>query len=91
MVNYPFIEEGISEKESIRTFPDNLDQEDLLWHWDEEDRIIEPLEETNWLFQFDNHLPENINKEIYIKKGEWHRLIKGDGDLKLKIQKINQA
>ena len=70
--------------------PDNNDivnPEDLKWHIDEEDRIIEPIEKTDWLFQFDNQLPFPIDSKIEIKKGTWHRIIKGTGELVLKIVK----
>jgi len=47
-----------------------------------------PLKQTNWLFQRDNQLPEVIQKPIKIKANEWHRVIKGDGDLVIKITKL---
>ena len=40
------------------------------------------------MFQFDNKLPQKIEGKIFIPKGEWHRLIKGDNDLKLKLYKL---
>jgi hypothetical protein len=73
---------------SIRTFSENLDSHELKWHKDKEDRIVIPLKETNWLFQRENHLPEPINKEIKIKANEWHRVIKGTGDLVIKVFKL---
>ena len=39
------------------------------------------------MFQFDNDLPVEINKKIFIPKGVIHRIIKGNEDLKLKITK----
>jgi hypothetical protein len=72
----------------IRTFVSDLNDEELKWHWDEEDRIIHPTNETNWRFQFDNELPIEIDSKIKVPKGTWHRLIKGDGDLTLIIEKI---
>ena len=69
------------------TFSSQLDESELKWHWDEEDREIESLENTDWLFQFDNQLPVEINKKIFIPKGVIHRVIKGTGDLKLQITK----
>jgi hypothetical protein len=46
-----------------------------------------PLEETDWLFQRDNGLPERIDGPISIKANEWHRVIKGTGDLVVKVIK----
>jgi hypothetical protein len=84
----PFNEEIINSNESIRTFKSDTEEESLMWHRDREDRIIEPIEETNWGFQLDNELPIRLEKRIYIPKGVYHRLIKGTGDLKIKLQKI---
>ena len=84
---YPFEEKKESENTYIRTFSKDIDEYELKWHWDEEDRLIQSLEETNWEFQFDNELPIKFDKEIFIPKGSMHRIIKGTGDLKLKIIK----
>ena len=83
-------ERNFNEKqlsELIRTFLENISSEELKWRFDNEDRIIRPLNETNWQYQSDNQLPillEN-NKTIYIPKGKYHRLIKGSGELKVEI------
>lgn len=83
----PFTEERISKSVVVRTFPVNTDEMDLKWHWDEEDRLIEPLAENDWQFQFDNELPMMIYKQIFIPTGVIHRVIKGTTDLKIKITK----
>lgn len=72
----------------IRRFDEETKTEELKWHWDEEKRIIYPLHETDWQIQLDNQLPRNIDSEITIQKGEWHRLIKGSGSLEVMIEKI---
>ena len=84
----PFEESQISESIYIRTFYENVDSGDLHWHRDREDRIIESTHETDWGFQIDNELPQKLNKEIFIPKGVYHRLIKGNGDLMLKVNKL---
>ena len=84
----PFTEEKIGENIFIRTFKQETDSEELAWHRDKEDRIIEPIEETNWGFQLDNELPKMIQGKIYIPKGVFHRLIKGDNDLKIRLTKL---
>jgi len=78
----PYIEEG-----EIRTFTDSVNEKELVWHRDYEDRIIEPLQETDWKFQYDNNTPETL-KRLFIRKGVYHRLIKGTGELKLKVIKL---
>jgi hypothetical protein len=83
----PYIENKISESVSLRTFSANIADEELQWHWDEEDRMVEPLNENDWKFQFDNELPIKIYKQIFIPAGVIHRVIKGTGELKVKITK----
>lgn len=83
----PFVEHKIAESIVIRTFSANVPTEELQWHWDEEDRLVEPLNENDWAFQFDNCLPEKIYRPIYIPAGKIHRVIKGSGDLIVKITK----
>ena len=84
----PFIEEKISDNLFIRTFKQENDSGEMVWHRDYEDRIIESIEETDWGFQLDNQLPIRISGNIYIPRGVYHRLIKGSGDLKIKLEKL---
>lgn len=76
-----------SEKGEIRTFSKDLDSDELKWHRDREDRIVTPVGQNDWMFQRDNHLPEPIDGEIRVPKGEWHRVIKGTTDLVVRVQK----
>lgn len=62
---------------------------ELVWHRDREDRLVESTHNTDWKFQFDNEIPESLNNEIFIKKGDWHRVIKGTGDLEIKVIKYD--
>ena len=71
----------------IREFNENIDPIELIWHRDLEDRTVEIIGKTNWKIQLDNQLPTSLNESIYIPKHTWHRVIKGDGNLKLKIHK----
>jgi hypothetical protein len=84
----PFEEEWISNNESIRVFKSDVFDEELKWHFDEEDRVIQCIGETDWKFQFDNNLPIELKNPIEIKRGDYHRLIKGSGDLKISIKRI---
>jgi len=71
----------------IRQFDENIDPIELMWHRDQEDRLIQSIEETDWHFQLDNKLPISFNEPIFIPKYVWHRVIKGTNTLKLKIHK----
>lgn len=87
MVIRPYCEYSVDEKTYVRTFLSSVKDEELKWHWDEEDRTIEAIEKTDWEFQFDNELPISLNQKIFIPKGIIHRVIKGTRDLQLKIIK----
>lgn len=82
--------EHITGDESIveRLFEESCTQEELLWHRDREDRIVESIEETDWKIQLDNELPKELNSEVFIPKETFHRLIKGSEDLILKVIKL---
>lgn len=86
MNNLPFTEERLSEKEVIREFLQTTDSSEFVWHRDRENREIEPLEKTDWMYQLDNELPKIIEGKIFIPKETFHRVIKGTGDLKVKIK-----
>ena len=70
-----------------RLFSASTKPETLKWHMDNEDRIITVLGETNWQFQFEDQLPVPLDRPIFIKRHQWHRLIKGTGHLTVKIIK----
>jgi len=84
--DFPF-SESIKDGYIIREFKNDIDQDLLVWHRDYENRVIEPIGKTNWKIQFENKLPVEINKQIEIPKGTYHRVIKGDGSLKIKLIK----
>lgn len=75
------------EKGDIRTFSKDVESEELKWHRDREDRIVTPLGQNDWMFQRDNQLPQPMDGEILIPRGEWHRVIKGTTDLVVRVQK----
>jgi hypothetical protein len=68
-----------------RKFTQDIPEEELVWHRDENDREVEILEPTDWMFQFDNEIPQQLKNTIFIPKGVYHRIIKGTGDLYLRI------
>ena len=74
----------------IREFSQDVENEELKWHVDEEDRMVKSLHKTDWMVQIDDQLPQKLteNNEIFIPKGVYHRVIKGSGNLKVKVRFI---
>ena len=72
-----------------RTFSENIPENELVWHRDHEDRVVLPLNENDWMVQFDNELPRklNVGEEFFIPKETFHRVIKGSGELVVEIIK----
>ena len=71
----------------IREFSQNTSSFEFVWHRDKEDRIVEAIGKTDWKFQLDNEVPKEINR-IFIPKETYHRLIKGTGNLKVRIKEV---
>jgi len=86
--NRPYEDLTIDDFVYERTFSVDLESEELVWHRDKEDRLVEVLAGEGWKFQRDNHLPQKISPgdKVKIKKEEWHRIIKGKTTLKLLIR-----
>ena len=83
----PFKEEVMSDNVFIREFKEDTDSGEFMWHRDREDRIIESIDETDWKIQLDDELPKVIQGEVFIPMGVYHRVIKGTGDLKIRLIK----
>lgn len=73
-----------------RIISESRASEELTWHRDANHRIVRVLEGRGWSFQRDDHLPFSISPgdTIKVRAGEWHRVIPGQGDLKLMIKEI---
>lgn len=70
----------------IREFSHNTPSFEFVWHRDKEDREVEAIHDTDWKFQLDNEVPQQLSKnKLFIPKETYHRLIKGTGDLVVKI------
>jgi len=81
----PYIEEK-KDGYIIREFAEDTPSFEFVWHRDKEDRLVEALHDTDWKFQLDNQLPIRLSKDkLFIPKETYHRLIKGTGDLVVKI------
>jgi hypothetical protein len=90
-LDLPFQETKISDNTFIREFSQDTESGEFMWHRDYESRIIESIGETDWMFQMDNELPKIISEKIYIPKGIYHRIIKGNSDLKIKLIKLSEV
>jgi uncharacterized protein YxjI len=86
-MEYPFEEINSGDNVFIRTFNSSVNELELYWHKDKEDRIISPLIDTNWKLQMDNEIPKVIEGDMFIPKNTYHRVIKGDDNLKIKLIK----
>ena len=74
----------------FRSFDSDVNEHELLWHKDREDRLVTIIESNGWKFQMDNKLPVSLNEndQIFIPKDTFHRVIKGKGDFKIKVEFI---
>ena len=83
----PYIDLEVTDDYILRQFNESIDPIELLWHRDDEDRVVEIIGKTDWQLQLDNSLPTSLQERIFIPRHEWHRVIKGTGTLTLKIYK----
>jgi hypothetical protein len=84
----PYKEIQISENKKLRFFhSDVLNESELEWHRDHNDRLVEVIEANGWSFQYDNELPIQLQEgdKLFIPKEHFHRVIKGNGDLVVEI------
>ncbi len=73
----------------IRDFLYDTPAIEFVWHRDKKDREVYAMHETDWMFQLDNDIPRRLSKnKLFIPKETYHRLIKGTGDLKVKIYEM---
>jgi len=89
-MSLPFLEKQVDKNVYLRKFLNETEDEEYIWHRDQEDRIIEVLSSDGWKFQQENELPILLEEgiTIYIPKLSWHRVIKGKGDLVVKVNKL---
>ena len=81
----PFEQSRVGKNKVVRTFADDVPEEELKWHRDAEDRVVRVIGETDWGIQFDNRLPQRLKGEVVIPAGVYHRVIKGTGELRVEI------
>jgi len=87
-MSFPFKEKSLGKNQYIREFEETVDSHELEWHKDREDRIVEILQNEDWEFQMDNELPVVMTGSFFIPKETYHRVIKGNGKLIVKITKL---
>ena len=87
MENKPYSEK-VKEGYCYRLFKSDLNSDELVWHRDREDRIVESIGDTDWMLQLDNDIPTSLTEKVSIPKNTYHRVIKGSGDLKVRIKKL---
>jgi len=77
----------------VREFNQSSPDDEFVWHRDKSDRKIIAEEGDEWFIQMDNEMPQviELNKPFYIKEGVYHRILKGKGNLKLKIWENNNG
>ena len=80
------------DEDDIRLFNVKSKSADYVWHRDDESRLIEVLEGDGWQFQVENSLPWLIRPgmSFRVEKKEYHRLIKGKNNLKVKIISLDK-
>lgn len=88
----PYTDSKLTDDIRVRTFDTNIDEDELVWHRDKRNRIVEILEGDGWMFQFEDGLPFPMIKgdKIQITKEQYHRVIKGDTPLKIKIKEYGR-
>jgi len=89
MDNFPFSQKIIDDK-VLRTFSTDVESDELKWHRDRENRLVEVVSGGGWYLQMDNELPIELvdGEKYYIPEGVYHRVIKGFKDLEVKINFI---
>ena len=89
-MDYPFEQIELNNKK-IRTFSPEVEDDELKWHQDLNDRKVTILESGGWSFQMEDELPTKLQnaKQIFIPKLVWHRVIKGDNKLVVEIEELN--
>ena len=83
----PYTDSSKENNKFTRIFESTVDDSELVWHRDKRNRSVKVLEGTGWKFQYDNKLPKEIKPGdvIEVKAFEYHRILKGRGNLKVEI------
>lgn len=74
----------------LRVFKTDTEEDELVWHRDKEDRKVIVMESGGWKLQMDNQEPITLvtDRTYDIPKMVYHRVIKGENELVLRIKKV---
>ena len=83
----PFKQTRLDENTILRVFSEGVDASELVWHRDRNDRLVEVVEGEGWKIQLENDIPREMTagSRFFVPAGEYHRVIKGRGDLRVRI------
>jgi len=83
----PYNDIQLDEKTYVRTFNNDLNESELVWHRDKKDRSVRVIDGEGWQFQFDDKLPFTLehSQSYYVPKDVYHRVIAGSSQLVLEI------
>lgn len=86
----PYLDDFQKNGKIIRTFDNNVNDDELVWHRDKRDRKVIVICGDGWLIQMDNELPIPLlmGQTYDIKKEVYHRIWKGKNVLKLEIEEL---
>jgi len=75
----------------VREFSSGTHSAELEWHKDHNDRHLRVVSGSGWKLQRKDGLPIQMNEGVtyYIPKDSWHRIIKGEDNLKIAIVESN--
>ena len=83
----PYKETKLSGSVVLREFSADVDIDELVWHRDQEDRVVTVTESVGWKLQLDNQMPQDMvpGESYFIPAMEWHRVIRGSGKLMIEV------
>ena len=84
----PYKETSLGNNQYIREFAADADTDELEWHLDREDRIVEVIQDGGWQFQLENELPIPLKNSVFVPKETYHRVLRGSDKLVIKLTKL---
>ena len=81
---------GTGKEFIYRTFSVEIEDSELVWHRDKSNRKLHVLNSNGWKLQMEDQLPVELvtGRDYYIHKMTYHRVIKGNNDLVVRIENI---
>lgn len=83
----PYKEKKVNSNFLIREFASDASDDELVWHRDQEDRLVTVNESNGWKLQLDNEMPFEmvVGESYFIPALKWHRVIRGHGRLIIEV------